>query len=206
MYSIDQSTQESAGGGIAGIQENFELVEVSYGGAGKDGGGAKALRFIFKRGENFTFTHNVFPIDEEKVASWSKTDSTGVELPKVEKIKAAYKDQASQIKHILTKFIPEDKVALKGANFEEFSKAVIELLKNKTKGEKLRLKLVYNKKNYLSFPKFNFIENMTVAKKDSKLKINPKYDKITKDAPDTEEDATSDAATSPSRVPEENDF
>lgn len=195
MYAINNETQAGNGGGLAGIQENFELVNVEFAGTAKDGGGTKAIRFTFKKGNNFVFTHNEYPIDEARVATWARADrKTKVELTKEEKVKAAYADQAARIKHILTKFVPEDKINLSGSTMEEFSAAIIKCLGNSYVGVKVRLKLVFNTKDYLSFPKMNFIELMSVPASSSRLKIDPQYDRITQHPKDAETTSTPKAA------------
>ena len=53
-------------------------------------------------------------------------------------------------------------------------------VKERINGKKVRLKLVYDKNNYLGFPKIGaFIENMETTP--TKLKIDPQYDKTSKD-------------------------
>jgi hypothetical protein len=161
------------------------------------------LNFHFKKGDKFNFKHTEFPINEATVAGFSRKHKSGPnkdkEFTREEKIKAAYDEQADKIKHILTKFMPEKDVILKGATFEDFANSVVKLLGDKFVGKKLRLKLVYNKKNYLSFPKFNFIENVETTP--SRLKIDPQWDKLEKDEADKEEDSTDDFVNSTFKTP-----
>ena len=67
-------------------------------------------------------------------------------------------------------------------NVETFEEAVDELVKQ-TKDKwatiELRAKFVYNKKGYISLPYHpKFLENSSIARKDTKLAVDPKFDII----------------------------
>jgi hypothetical protein len=200
MYNIDQNTQSEAAG-FTGIQDNFELVAVRYGVVGKkEGSAAKGLMFDFKRGEKFTITHTEFPIDVERQKQYRKKIKVeGVEREETaeEAVERAFKEQATRIKHIVSKFIAEDKIIIKASSFEEYANAVIKLLGDTFKGIKLRLKLIYNNKNLLSFPKFpKFVELMSVTPTQLELTDYDK-DKLKKSTADAETGGSSKGAATP---------
>lgn len=199
MYGIDKTIQSESGFKAieVGIQSDYELSNVSYGPSSeKKDGSAKGLAFQFKQEGGSTFRHIEFPIDNDKEKinaekyyeqqmKAGKTIEMAKPLFVSEYIKRTYTNQASRIKHIMGKFIPEEKTLISGVTtFEQFSNAVVAALpKDQYVGKKLRLKLVYNHKDYATFPKYaNFIELQTDAP--TKLMINPKKDRITKQVPD----------------------
>lgn len=177
MYGISKETKaDNSGGGFTGIQEGFDLLSITFGGTNKEGGGAEGLMFNFKRGEKFDFVARVYPINEAQVTPRKTTDKKTkvvTEETKAEAIARAYAEQASYVKHILTKFMPEVDVIIPNvSSFEAYAKAVIALAGTKYTGQKFRLKIVYNKKGYIGFPLFpDFIENMITPIEKSKLKI-----------------------------------
>ena len=67
-------------------------------------------------------------------------------------------------------------------NVDTFEEAINELVKqtkDKWATTELRAKFVYNKKGYISLPLWpKFLENSSVARKDTDLKVNPKFDTI----------------------------
>ena len=87
-----------------------------------------------------------------------------------------------RIKHISTKFVPVESVDINAPDFEGFANQVIDLLTPHLPNNKVRIKLVYNYRNYVSLPKYvPFIEKMAVAKSASRLKLDPGFDKLEKD-------------------------
>jgi hypothetical protein len=177
MYGISKETKaDNSGGGFTGIQEGFDLLNITFGGTKQDGTGAEGLMFNFRKGEKFNFRATIFPINEAQVTPRKSTDKKTkvvTEETKAEAIARAYAEQASYVKHILTKFMPEAEVIVPNvSSFEAYAKAVIALAGTKYAGQKFRLKIVYNKKGYIGFPLFpDFIENMTTPIEKSKLKI-----------------------------------
>jgi hypothetical protein len=198
MYGIDKTIQSESGFKSieVGIQENCELTKVSYGPSSeKKDGSAKGLSFHFKQEGGATFRFLEFPIDNdretqngekyyEKLVKENKVPEMAKPLFVKQYVKRAYDAQASRIKHIMSKFISEEKCLVAGATFEAFSNAVIAALDNSYQGKKLRLKLVYNYKDYATFPKYaNFIELQTDAP--TTLKLVPSKDRIKKQTPDS---------------------
>lgn len=117
------------------------------------------------------FTHSEFQLDEAS-----------------DKFKENLSNFNSKIKHIYEAFAPFKPISVteENATFLDFLKAIAKSFnekneQNKTifEGKQVNLKLVYNKKDKLSFPYSpNFIEKFVKNSTDSMLSINPKYDKI----------------------------
>ena len=93
------------------------------------------------------------------------------------------KKQASQLKrlkHLLSKFVPEGTDLPQAKTFPELWKAVQTLLmQSQCNTKPMRLKLVYNDKGYLTTPAYvPYLEPMTVAGEQSKLKLNANFDTL----------------------------
>ncbi len=129
-----------------GIQDNYLMKNVKYEAAKKDGSGDLTLIFEFEGPNKEQFRHVEFPVDESR-----------------EGFEKKYASLAKRIKHILNKYMPEEKVVLTGETFEQFAKGVIGLLGNSYKTIPVRVKLILNDSDRLGFPKYlPFIEKMDV--------------------------------------------
>jgi hypothetical protein len=74
---------------------------------------------------------------------------------------------------------------VKGNSFEEFALNTIKALGDSYKGVKVRIKVIYDKRNFTALPSYtnyDWIELMSVPKELSKIKILAK-DKMAKSAP-----------------------
>lgn len=151
----------------AGITSGVTLEAITFESPKKDGTGDKVLIFTFRGPEGEMFRH----------IEWDIQDGDEKKL----------ENMAKRIKHILTKFIPEEQAVLKGNTYEEFAYGVIALLGKNNVGKSVSIKLVYNDKNNLQFTKYlGFI-----AKEAKDLSIS-KTEKITKiTAAPTDMDAVS---------------
>jgi hypothetical protein len=184
MYNV---SKETAGESTyipvtqGGILENFKLESVTYASPKKDGSGDFCLIFDFKGPNGEQFRHVEFPILATDKKAQSKAESL-----------------AKRIKHILNKFVPEEKIILSGSTFEQFAKGVLGLLGNTYKTVPVRVKIVYNPDNQrFVFTKYiPFIERMDVTP--TKLSIG-KDEIITKPAAPT-------AASGAPSVPDEDKF
>lgn len=146
MYGFDNNTKsESTNLSFnAGITENVELESVVFASPKKDGSGDPVLMFNFKGESGETFRHLEWPVDMSREDASKKLESMG-----------------KRVKHIVTKFIPEDKAVLTGGSYAEFCNGVVNLIGTKNKGVKLRIKLVYKDNGNLAFtPYTGFIERM----------------------------------------------
>jgi len=169
MYKVD-TTIDSEARGLnfldIGIHENGELTGVEYKVSNE---GNEYMVFTFSKDDK-VLTHT----------EWKPRDEDS------EKLENKTKNQIKRVKHIITKFIPEEKYVLNVENFKQFCEETIRLLGEAYKGKKVRLKVVYSYNNYTSLPNYvPFIETMDIPFDKSKLEISS-IDKMTKDRPDTE--------------------
>jgi hypothetical protein len=161
-----------------GIHENVELTNVEY---KQSEEGNEFMVFTFdKEGKNVTQTE------------WKPKDDD----PK--KLSDKTVNQIKRVKHIVTKFIPEEQYEFNASSFKEFCEKTISLLGTKHKGKKVRIKVVYNYNNYTTLPNYvPFIEKMEVPKEESKIEILS-IDKMTKDKADSEPLAQTNPFDTPS--------
>jgi hypothetical protein len=206
MYGIDNSV--ASDNGIksigVGLQGDITMTKVAYEPASSKEGAMKALVFAFRQSpDNGTFRHLEFAIDDERektnasnrydlLVKQGKTPDAPKPLFIQQYVQRAYKDQAARIKHIMSKFLPEAQTLITGVStFEQFSNAVVRALGNSYADKKLRLKLVYNSKDYVIFPRWaNFIELQTDAP--TTLFISKK-DRVTKQTPDSASTGVADS-------------
>lgn len=107
-----------------------------------------------------------------------------------QKLENKTNNQIKRIKHIVTKFIPEDQYIIDVEDFKAFCESTLNLLGQNYLEKLVRLKVVYNFNNYTSLPNYTpFIEKMEVTKDKSRLEIIS-IDKMTRDRPDVEQTQT----------------
>lgn len=150
-----------------GIHENAEITEIKYDMTEK---GNEFLAFAFISEDGKTLSHTEWkPVDEDP-----------------EKLEQKQRNQIKRVKHIAKRFIDEEEFVFEAKDFKDFATQVIKLIGNKYKGIKLRIKVVYSWNNYTTLPNYMpFVENMTVPKADSVLKMTS-IDKQTRDTADRE--------------------
>ena len=169
MYKVD-TTIDSEARGLnfidIGIHENAELTNVEYKVSQE---GNEFMVFTFSKDDKI-LTHTEWkPRDEDP-----------------EKLENKTKNQVKRVKHIVTKYIPEEKYVFNAETFKSFCENTINLLGDTYKGKKVRLKVVYSYNNYTSLPNYvPFIESMDIPFDKSRLEMSS-IDKVTKDKPDTE--------------------
>ena len=96
-------------------------------------------------------------------------------------------NQMKRFKHILTKIVPEEDTIFEVDNFESYIKKCVEVIGNKYKGLKFRLKVTLNNKGYTSLPNYvPFLETMDIEKSKSRLSINTAMDKMVREKADVE--------------------
>jgi hypothetical protein len=200
MYGFDEKTGE---GQIqlmsAGITENVKLTGIEFENSKSDGTGTMVLRFFFKDAASATFTHTEFAIDADRTrqnaVAWGKAEEAE------EMVQREFEAQGERIKHILSCFLSNDKLVFaRTSSWEGFCQGVKDMLGQANEGVAVRVKIVYNKKDYLMFPKraiSPFIQAMSVP---NGLKINPKYERVEKVAQDNEANSF-DAPTPANGVP-----
>lgn len=104
-----------------------------------------------------------------------------------EKLQNKTLNQIKRVKHIVTKFIDDEKFVFDVKDFKEFCAKTIEVLGNAYENKSVRIKVVYGNNNFTSLPRYiPFIEKTEVPKDKSRLEIIS-IDKMVKDRPDTEQ-------------------
>ena len=185
MYKIDQSTQVQE---VAlkstipvGINDNCELINV---GRYTASNGSDYLGFTFKDSDGAELKQMEWDVDPERV-----TPKPGESID--ECVTRRVNQMLVRVKHIATKFVPENQFVVQGNNFGELIDSVVRMLAPNTyAGKKVRLKVVYSYNDYCSLPNFApFIETMDTDP--SGLKINPKYDKMEKSVKNVEAEVES---------------
>jgi hypothetical protein len=138
MYGFNQETQLNERATFApGVNANVELANVTYESPRKDGEGDKCLIFEFRGPNGEKHRHLEWPVGDRATDPAKSAESL-----------------SKRVKHIVTKFIKEEEAILTGNTFEEFCNGVINLLKGQTVGKKVAIKLLYDKKDNLSFTRY----------------------------------------------------
>lgn len=161
-----------------GIHENSELTSIEY---KKTDKGSEFIAFYFENELKEKLSHT----------EWRVMPTKDINTMSEKESKTYFSLVTGQIRRlnaIATTFISEEAFrAVKGNTFEEFCTNVIKAIGESYKGVKVRIKVVYDKRNFTALPSYTnyeWIELMTVSKEDSKIKILAK-DKMTKSAPKT---------------------
>lgn len=160
----------------AGIRENLSLVEVTY---GVSPNGNEFIAFTFEDVNGDKFTPTEYAVRLSKAFEQMSEQEQANFLKSVD-------SQKRRIGQIVTTFVSPEQYAFVANNFKEFAENIIRILNNRDKSLKCRVKIVYNDRNFTALPRYwayTFIEPMTVAKENSKIRIL-NIDKIVKDAPD----------------------
>jgi hypothetical protein len=153
-----------------GIQENCKLTNVEKLTASN---GGVYLQFTFEDAHGNTLKHIEWDVNPERVTP--KPGETTEEA-----VARRVNSMLMRVKHICTKFVPENLFQVQGNNFGELCDGVIRSLGTTYHGKSVRLKVVYNWKDYSSLPNFcPFIETMDIT--DTKLRLT-QYDKTEKSA------------------------
>jgi hypothetical protein len=154
-----------------GINDNITLVSVTK---EHDKNSNPYLQFLFKSEDGSELKHNEFSVNPDYV-----TPKPGESTDQA--VSRKVNSMLIRIKHICTKFIPAESFTVKADSFGGLCDVISEKLASADLSKKVRLKVVYNYRDYASLPNFcPFVEDMTVPV--SGLKINPTYDKLEKAA------------------------
>jgi hypothetical protein len=177
-----------------GINENVELTSVEY----KPTEKTEFIAFYFDNEDKAKLSHTEWKIRQSVPLAQMEPDAAALHLRLVN-------EQIRRINAIVTTFISEEAFRkVKGDTFEEFCKATIAALGDSYKGVKVRIKVVYDKRNFTSLPKYTnytWIERMTVPKEESEIKIFTS-DRLTKLIPKRIEGADEDVKNILSEIPE----
>lgn len=160
----------------AGIHENCELTSIEY---KKTDKGSEFIAFYFENELKEKLSHTEWRVQPTKDINTMNEKESKIYFSLVTA-------QIRRINSIATTFISEESFRnVKGNTFEEFCKNVINAIGTAYKGVKVRIKVVYDKRNFTALPSYtnyDWIEPMSVPKEQSKIKIVAK-DKMVKSAP-----------------------
>lgn len=158
-----------------GINENVEMVNVEY----KQTEKTEFIAFYFEDENKARLSHTEWKVSQNKPLAQMTPEEADLYLRLI-------KEQMRRINAIVTTFIPEEEFRkVKADSFEEFARATIKALGESYKGVKIRIKVVYDRRNFTALPRYTnytWIEKMTVPKEESEIKIFTS-DKLTKTMP-----------------------
>lgn len=164
------------------IHENSELVSVAF---KTTDNGNELIEFNFENSLKERLCHTEWRVNLRKpIESMTEKEQNSYF--------GLITSQLTRINTIATTFISEEEMrSVTGVTFADFCKGVVAKLGDSYKGVKIRIKVVYDKRNFTALPSYNnyeWIERMTVPKENSKIRILPK-DKMVKNVPATLEGA-----------------
>jgi len=159
-----------------GIHENVEMTRVEY---AKTEKGSEYLAFYFMNEKQEQLSHTEWKIKMNKPLE-------EMEEGLVKFYTNITNEQVSRIDRIVTTFIPKETFqGVEADTFEDFANKTIAVLGDHYKGIKIRIKVVYDKRNYTSLPpytNYRWIETMAISREKSEIEILGK-DKMAKDIP-----------------------
>lgn len=176
MYNIDSTIESPKASGPmpAGINQNCQLLGVFFEPLRQDGTGGNVIKFNFADSAGRKFRHTEFEVEAARVKQqaqqWGKDPDAA--------LRNALTGLAGRVKHILSCFLPADKVVITGNTWDEFGGNVVALLGDAYKGIDVRVKLILNNKDYTMFPKQAFrpfIQRMDVP---DTLEVDAKWERI----------------------------
>jgi hypothetical protein len=145
---------------LPGIHENLRLAKPD-GSAPitfeKSKNGNNFIAFNLLNPEGLTFVHTEYePSDDD-----------------AEKLKKKQANLTKRLLHIGKKLVDESALKqIKTESFEQLAKSYINIIGDSYKGKLFRGKIIYNNKNYTTFPNYvPFLESMSVPTEASKLKM-----------------------------------
>lgn len=176
MYNIDNSVESPKSNAPmpAGINQNVRLLGVFFEALRQDGTGGNVLKFNFEDESGRKFRHTEFEVDVERERSNAKQWGKDPE----KQVRNALMGLSGRIKHILSCYIPKDKVVITGNTWDEFGGNIVTLLGDAFKGIDCRVKLILNGKDYCMFPKQAFRPFIQRMDTPDTLAIEPKYERI----------------------------
>jgi hypothetical protein len=159
-----------------GIHENSELTSIEY---KKTDKGSEFIAFYFENELKEKLSHTEWRVQPTKNIETMSEKDAKIYLSLVT-------SQIRRINAIATTYVSEDTFRkVKGNTFEEFCLNVIACIGETYKGVKVRIKVVYDKRNFTALPSYTnyeWIEPMTVSRENSKIKVLAK-DKMVKSTP-----------------------
>jgi hypothetical protein len=176
MYNIDNTVEapKSNQPMPAGINQNVRLLGVFFEALRQDGTGGNVLKFNFEDAAGRRFRHTEFEVDVERERSnaqqWGKDPD--------KQVRNALMGLSGRIKHIMSCFLPADKVVIQGNTWDEFGGNIVTMLGEAYKGIDVRVKLILNNKDYCMFPKQAFRPFIQRMDTPDSLAIEAKYERI----------------------------
>ena len=126
-----------------------------------------AFHFMNKEGQTFVHTEWIPKADDPAVLDKKNSNLT------------------KRILHIAKKLVDESQLKFKVETFEQLATKIIAAIGDNYKGKLFRCKIVYNNKNYTTFPNYvPFMESMDISIEKSKLRMSAD-DKVVKSKADT---------------------
>ena len=140
-----------------GINENVKIVDVTFDTLRQDGTGGNVIRFYFQDEEGAKFTHTqmeVTSLERLQESSGNATAAGRSWSSTPEQLHAdLIRNTGEVLHHVLSAFIPKERVAIGGTSWNDLGKNVIDLIGNSYEGHKFKIKCVYDKQGkYLQFP------------------------------------------------------
>jgi hypothetical protein len=161
---------------LPGVHDNSELINVEY----KKSPTSEFIVFTFENHVGEKLSHTEWKVMPRKNFETMTDKEKTLYLRLVN-------EQVARINKIATIYIPEEQFrTVAGNSFEEFCKNAITTLGNKYKGVKIRIKVVYDKRNFTALPtylNYDWIEPMTISKEKSRVVVLKK-DKMVKSVPE----------------------
>jgi hypothetical protein len=168
MYGFNKDTQEISGMAPMppAIHQNVRLVKLAYEPSKPSDENSQkvfALYFENEKGEQTRLVE--WPLDADHVRESAQKAGDDPEKAVARTLEA----QGRRMKHILTKFIPEDKAVTNAETFTQWIKQIVSLFPKDYKEKLLRLKITASGK-YANIPRYTpFVETMDVPENKSKL-------------------------------------
>jgi hypothetical protein len=177
LYNITENLQRAASGANkymdVGIHENCEMTSVEYKQTEK---GNEFIAFYFVNADNEQLCHTEWKVREVKPLAQMSEKEAATYLKRID-------EQAARMHAIATTFIAKETYeAIRANSFKEFSEATVNALGDSYKGKKIRIKVIYDLRNFTAFPRYTnytWIEPMSIPKELSTIKIYS-TDKMTK--------------------------
>lgn len=163
LYDIDKTIIKKNTFVPTGIHENLELTEVVY----KPTETSEFLAFYFVDENGNTLSHTEWPTKKSKAITEMNDDEKDQYFSFVRR-------QRELVHQILAAILETDEFPLRGNTFKEFAESAIQALANKSKGKKVRAKVVYDYRGFTSLannPSYRFIEPMSVSKENSEIEL-----------------------------------
>jgi hypothetical protein len=171
MYGFNKDTKEISGQAPMepAIHQNVRLAKLAYEPSKPtDENSQKAFTIYWENAKGEQIRMLEWPLDEAHVKAAAQKAGDDPEKAVAKTLEA----QGRRMKHILTKFIPEEKAVTNAQTFEQWIKQVASLFPKNYKDKLLRLKVVASGK-YAGIPRYTpFVESMEVPENESKLRFS----------------------------------